>query len=77
MSWLFASGSQSIGASASVLPMNIQGQLPLRMTGLISSKSKGLSRVFSSTKFESINFSVLGLLYGPTITFIHDYWKKL
>ena len=49
MSWLFASGSQSIGASASVLPMNIQGQLPLRLTGLISSKSKGLSRVFSST----------------------------
>ena len=27
MSWLFASGSQSIGASASVLPMNIQGCL--------------------------------------------------
>ena len=49
MSWLFASGSQSIGASASVLPMNIQGQLPLGLTGLISSKSKGLSRVFSST----------------------------
>ena len=34
MSWLFTSGSQSIGdaASASVLPMNIQGWLPLGMT---------------------------------------------
>ena len=46
-----ASGGQSIGAStaASVLPMNIQGWFPLRLTGLISLLSKGFSRVFSST----------------------------
>ena len=31
-SWLFASGGQSIGASASVLPMDIQGWFPLRFT---------------------------------------------
>ena len=49
VSWLFASGSQSIGASASVFPMNIQGWFPLGLTGLISLQSKGLSRVFSST----------------------------
>ena len=51
MSQLFASGGQSIGASASVsvLPMNIQGSFPLGWTGLISLQSKGLSRVFSST----------------------------
>ena len=51
MSQLFASGSQSIGASASasVLPMNIQDWFPLGLTGLISLQSKGLSRVFSST----------------------------
>ena len=49
MSQLFASGGQSIEASASVLPMNIQGSFPLRLTGLISWLSKGLSRVFSST----------------------------
>ena len=49
MSQLLASGSQSIGASASVLPMNIQGWFPLEWTGLISLQSKGLSRVFSST----------------------------
>ena len=36
MSQLFASGGQSIGASASVLPMNIQGWFPLGWTGLIS-----------------------------------------
>ena len=41
MSWLFASGRQSIGASASVLPMNIQGWFPLGKTGLIL-QSKGL-----------------------------------
>ena len=49
MSWLFASDDQSIGASASVLPMNIQDWFTLELTGLISLLSKGLSRVFSST----------------------------
>ena len=49
MSWVFPSGSQSIGASASVLPMNIQGWFSLRLNGLIFLLSKGLSRVFSST----------------------------
>jgi len=41
MSWLFASGGQNIGASASVLPMNIQGWFPLGLTGLLSLQSKG------------------------------------
>ena len=51
MSQFFASGGQSIGvsASASVLPMNIQDWFPLGLTSLISSQSKGLSRVFSNT----------------------------
>ena len=42
MSQFFASGSQSIGASASVLPMNTQGWIPLGLTDLISLQSKGL-----------------------------------
>ena len=46
---LFTSGGQNIGASTSVLSMNIQGWFPLGLTGLISLHSKGLSRVFSST----------------------------
>ena len=52
VSWLFTSGDQSIGASlsASVFLMNIQGWFLLGLTGLISLLSKGLSRVFSSTK---------------------------
>ena len=57
MSWRFMSGGQSIGASASVLPMNIQGWSPLGWTGLISLQFKGLSRVFSSTTFQKHWFS--------------------
>ena len=45
MSRLFASGGHSIraSASASILPMNIQGWFPLGLTGLISLQSKGIS----------------------------------
>ena len=46
---LFISRGQNIGASASVLPMNVQGWFPLWLTGLISLLSKWLSRVFSNT----------------------------
>ena len=51
MSRLFASGGQSIGASASasVLPRNIHSWSTLGLTGLISLQSKELSRVFSNT----------------------------
>ena len=54
MSELLASGGQSIGASASasVLPMNIQGWFPLGLTDLIFLLSKRLSRVFSSTAMQ-------------------------
>ena len=48
MSQFFASGGQRIGASASVLPVNIQDWFPLGLTSLISLHSKGISRVFSS-----------------------------
>ena len=77
MSQLFASGGQSIGApaSASVLPMNIQGWFPLGLTSLISLLSKGLSRVFfSTTVWKQKFFSAQA--YGPTLTSAHDYWKN-
>ena len=50
VSWLFASGDQSIGtsASASILPMNIQDWFLLGLTDLITLVFKGLSRVFCS-----------------------------
>ena len=77
VSQLFKSSGPSIRASvsATVFPMNGQGLFPLGLTDLISLQSKGLSRVFSST-FESISFSAHHLLYGPTLTSIHDYWKN-
>ena len=56
MCYLFASGGQSIGASASVLPKNIQNWFPLGLTGLISLPSKRLSRVFSSTTVQKHQF---------------------
>ena len=66
--WLFIPGGQSIGvlASASVLPMNIQGWFPLGLTGLISSLSKVFQESSPAAQFESINssgFSFLVQLY--------------
>ena len=48
MSQFFTSGGQSIGASASDLPVNTQDWFPLGLTSLVSLQSKGLSRVFSN-----------------------------
>ena len=78
VNWVFTSGGQSIGvsASASVLPMNIQGWFPLGWSSWISLQSKGLSRVFSSTTVKSINSLALSLLYGPTLTPVCDCWKN-
>ena len=58
MSQFFAPDGQSIvaWASASVLPMNIQGWFPLGLTGLISLLSKRLSKVFSSTTVQKHQF---------------------
>ena len=58
MSQLFASGAQSIGASASisVLTMNTQDWSSLGWTGWISLQSKRLSRVFSNTTVQKHQF---------------------
>ena len=55
---LFTSGGHIIGAvaSASVLPMNIQGWFPLGLTGLISLQSKRLLQVFSGTTIRKHQF---------------------
>ena len=58
MSHLFSSAGQSIGisASTSVLPMNTQDWSPLGWTGWIFLQSKGLSRVFSNTTVQKLQF---------------------
>ena len=71
MSQFFASGGQSIGASASAsdLPKSILGWFPLRLTGFISLFSKGLSRDFSNTTVQKHQFfsTLLSLLSSSNI----------
>ena len=75
MSWLFASGGQSIGTSASALPMNSQGWFHLGLTGLISLLFKGFSRVFPCTTIQKHQFCSVQHCLCPTLTSVHDYWK--
>ena len=72
---LFASDGQSIRASASVLPMNIQDSFLLELTGLITLQSRGLSRVFSRTTIWKHQF--LGSQPSlRSLTSVYDYWKN-
>ena len=75
MSWLLASGGQSIRAPAtsSALAVNIQDWFPLGLTGLIYLQSKGLSRVFFQYQFEIISSSVFSLLHDPNLV---EFQKK-
>ena len=77
LSWLFASGGQSIGASASasVFPMNSQDWFPLGFM-VWSPCCPEDSQKSPAPQFESINSSAPRLLYGPTLMSVHDYWKN-
>ena len=44
--------------------------------GLISVQSKGLSESSPRPQFKSISSSALSLLYGPALTYVHDYWRN-
>ena len=66
VSWLFASGGQSIGASATVLLMNIHSWIPLGLTGLISLQSLGTLR--SLLQHHSAKVSILRCL---AISMVH------
>ena len=78
MSQFFASGGQSIGVSASisVLPMNTQDWFPLGWTGWISLSPRDSKKSSPTPQFKHINSSALSFLYSPTLTSIHDPWKK-
>ena len=79
MSQFFASGGQSIGvsASASILPMNTQDGFPLGLTGWISCSPRDSQESSPTLQFKRIKSLVLGFLYSPTLTSIHDYWKNI
>ena len=74
MSPFFPSGGKSLGASASapVLPMNIQGWSPLKLTGFIFLLSKQLSRAFSSTTVQRHQF--FGVLPSLRSTSHNHIW---
>ena len=78
MSWLFVSGAQSIGASASasVLPRNIQGWFPLGWLVWSPYHPRDSQAPSPTPQFNSIISLVFSLLYGPTLTSKHDYWKN-
>ena len=65
MSQFFISSGQSIGVSASVLPMNTQDFSPLGWTGWISLQSKGLSGVFSNTTVQKLGTRMTAPDPGP------------
>ena len=75
-SQLFTPGGQSIGASASasILPMNIQGWFPLGWTGLISLLSKGLSTIFSSTTVR--RHQIVGVQHRRCFTVKSSLWSN-
>ena len=78
MSWLFTSRDQRIGTSAlvSVPPMNIQGWFPLDWLIWSPCNPRDSQESSSAPQFKSINSVAPSLLYGPTLTFINDYWKN-
>ena len=85
VSWLFTSGSQSIGASASalVLQKKIQSWFPLGLTGLIPLLSKGPSRVFSNTTAQKHQFFIVqpslwsdSYVQWPLYVIYNGYWKN-
>ena len=78
MSQLFTSGGQSLGASdaATTLPKNIQDWFPLGLTGFISCNPRDFKESSPAPWFKSNNSLVLSLLYDPTLTSTHNYWKN-
>ena len=79
LSRLFISGDRSIGASASAstLPVNIQGCFSLGLLVCSPCSPKDSQESSPEPQFIwSINSSVLSLLYGSTRTCVSDYWKN-
>ena len=76
MSRLLSSSGQSIGASVSVLPMNMQGWFPLGWLVWSPCCPRASQESSQVPQFKRINSLVLRLLYGPNLSSVHDYWKN-
>ena len=75
-SQLFVPCCQSIGASALVLPMNIQGWFSFALTASSLCSPWDSQESSPAPQSKSINSLALNLLYGPTLTSVHDSWKN-
>ena len=60
----------------SISPSNEYSGSALGWTGWISLHPRDSQESYPTPQFKSINYSMLSLLYGPTLTSIHDYWKN-
>ena len=77
MCQLFASGGQSIGFSFSISPCReYSGLISFRIDWVDLLIVQGILKSSPKPQFESINSSAFSLLYGPTLTSIHDCWKN-
>ena len=77
VSQLFASSSQKLNFNFSIRPSNeYPGFISFKDWLVWSCHPRDSKESSPALKFESINSSVLSLLYGPTPTSVHDYWKN-
>ena len=61
----------------SISPFNeYSGQISLSMNWLDLLAVQGSQESSPTPQFKSINSSVLSFLHSPTLTSIHDHWKK-
>ena len=76
--------SNEVGSSyqvAKVLELQLkhrsfQGWFPLDWLVWSPGSPRGSQECSPAPQLESINSSVISILYGPTLTSVHEYWKK-
>ena len=78
MSWLFASGGQSVGTATSVSVLQWIFRVYFLSDWLVCSPcySKNSQKSSPTPQFKSIDSLVISLLYGSSLTSVHDNWKN-
>ena len=66
----------NLSFSISSSRMNIQGSFRMDWFDLLEGSPWDSQESSPAPQFESINSSVLSLLYGTALTSVHDYWKN-
>ena len=75
VSHLCASDDQNTSASASVLPVNIQGWSPFRWLVWFPCCWRDFQESSPASQFKGINSLAFCLLCGPALTTICDHWE--